>query len=147
VQIIIGSDHAGYSLKEHLKHFFDDLSISYEDYGVYTSDPVDYPEIAVAVSEAVSKSKLLVGILICGTGIGMSIVANKIKGIRAALCMNEEMAALARVHNNANILVLAGRMIDFQTAEKTAQIFLQTSFESGTRHERRVNKIHDLTRR
>ena len=147
MQVIIGSDHAGYDLKEHLKFFLDGLSIQYEDYGTHSSDPADYPEIAIGVSRAVSESKFPFGILVCGSGIGMSIAANKITGIRAALCMNEEMSRFARSHNNANVLVLAGRLLDIPTAEQITQIFLQTAFESGTRHERRINQIHNLTHR
>ena len=146
-QIIIGSDHAGYDQKEHLKSFLGTLNIPVEDLGIHAAEPADYPEIAVDVAKAVAEKKEATGILVCGSGIGMSIVANKISGIRAALCMNEEMARLSRMHNNANVLVLAGRMIQFPVAEAIVRTFLNTTFESGTRHERRVKKIHALTQR
>jgi ribose 5-phosphate isomerase B len=147
MQIIIGSDHAGYDLKEQLILFLEKQGIGFKDFGTHSPEPTDYPEIAAGVAKSVSEAEFSTGILICASGIGMSMVANKISGIRAALCMSEEMAKFARLHNNANVLVLAGRMIDLSTAERIVQTFLQTDFEADGRHQRRVNKIHDLTER
>lgn len=144
--IAIGADHAGYTLKEEVKKFLTDINIAYiEDYGTDSTKSVDYPKIAVPVAKAVANSEADRGILICGTGIGMSIVANKIPGIRAALCCSEETAILSRRHNNANILTMGGRFIEPEIARKIVKAFLSTEFEAGGRHERRVKQIHALT--
>ncbi len=145
--VAIGSDHAGFDLKKRIVSTLKLNNISYKDFGTYSSEPVDYPEIGVEVSNAVSSGKFEYGILICGTGIGMSIVANKIPRIRAALCYSEEIARLSRIHNNANILTMGARFIDHSVAEKIALTFLSTSFQPGNRHERRIQKIHRLTNR
>lgn len=146
IKVAIGSDHAGYALKETIKKFLSELNVEYKDYGTHSTDPVDYPDIAVSVAKRVSHSEFPYGILICGSGIGMSIVANKVPGIRAALCCSEEMAKLSRTHNNANILTLAGRYTSKRTAKKIVKIFIETKFEPGSRHERRIKKIHQLTK-
>ncbi len=143
--VAIGADHAGYNLKEEIKKFLTEFHIAYTDYGTNSTEPVDYPEIAVSVAKAVANSKMDRGILICGTGIGMSIVANKIPGIRAALCYSEEITVLSRRHNNANILTMGGRFTQPQIARKIVKAFLDTEFEAGGRHERRVKLIHNLT--
>lgn len=143
--VAIGADHAGYALKEEIKKFLEQLSVKYKDYGTNSPDSVDYPDIAVRVAEAVSNSEFEQGILICTTGIGMSVVANKIPGIRAALCTSVPIAKLSREHNNANILTIGSRYIEFEEAKKIVKTFLDTKFEAGGRHERRVKKIHDLT--
>ena len=142
--VAIGSDHAGYELKESVKKFLHEKNIEIKDFGTYSSESVDYPEFAVKVAESVHEKKFEVGIVICGSGIGVSISANKIPGIRAALCANDELAKLSRLHNNANILAMGARFITPQNALKTVAVFLSTEFEGG-RHERRVEKIHNLT--
>jgi len=144
--VAIGSDHAGYDLKGKIRDFLDKLNIQYKDYGTNSTEPIDYPDIAVMVGRAVSHSKDGKGILICGTGIGMSIVANKIPGIRAALCTSEELAKMSRRHNNANILTLGGQTTKEALAKKIVRTFLETPPDSGNRHKRRIKKIHDLTR-
>ncbi len=143
--IAIGADHAGYNLKEEIKKFLTELHIAYIGYGTDSTESVDYPKIAVLVARAVANSEADRGILICGTGIGMSIVANKIPGIRAALCSSEEIAILGRRHNNANILTMGGRFTEPEVARKIVKAFLNTEFEAGGRHERRVKQIHELT--
>ncbi len=143
--VAIGADHAGYELKEKIKTLLEDLHIQYKDFGTYSSAPCDYPEIGIEVAKAVSHSECKYGIITCGTGIGMDIVTNKIRGIRAALCTSVEMAEKSRRHNNANILVMGSQQTEWKKAKKIVQIFLKTKFESGGRHERRVNQIHTLT--
>ncbi len=147
LSIAIGSDHAGFELKQTLRSELERQSIPYHDFGTNTSEAVDYPDIAINVGNAVANHESDLGILICGSGIGMSIVANKISGVRAALCMSVDLASMSRRHNNANILVLAARFVETDTAIDIVNEFLNTSFESGGRHERRVNKIHKLTGR
>ncbi|RLG09758.1 ribose 5-phosphate isomerase B [Candidatus Pacearchaeota archaeon] len=140
MKIGIGSDHRGFELKEKLKKYLIEKGFEVKDFGVFSSDSVDYPDIAFPLSEEVSKGKLDYGILMCYTGIGMSISANKVKGIRAALCVDEQRAELSRRHNNANILVLPAGFIDFEKAKKICDIFFKTNFEGG-RHLRRIEKI------
>lgn len=145
MKIVIGSDHAGFELKENIKQFFDKKEIIYTDGGTNSSNSVDYPDIAVKISTLYLDNNYDYGILVCGSGIGMSIVANKIKEIRAALCNTAEMAQLARLHNNANILCLGGRMVKPEEAENIIITFLTTEFSKEERHHRRVEKIHMLT--
>jgi ribose 5-phosphate isomerase B len=142
--IAIASDHAGYELKEKIKSYLESTKLSIEDFGTFNNEAVDYPDYGILAARAVAQSKVDKGILICGSGIGMSIVANKVKGIRAALCFSEEMAEVSRSHNDANILVLAGRITKFAEAVKIVKVWLTTGFEGG-RHFRRINKIHQLT--
>ncbi len=144
MKIAIGADHAGYVLKEAIKEFLGKKEIEYKDFGTFKLDSVDYPEYSYKVSQAVANQETDLGILICGTGIGMSITANKIKGIRAALVYNEETASLSRLHNDANVLCLGGRMLEEEQALKLVDIWLNTSFEGG-RHENRINLISKLT--
>jgi len=141
VKIIIGSDHAGYALKKAVVQFLKDNHVEVEDIGTDSEEPVDYPDYGYRAAERVSDGSYEKGILICGSGIGMSIVANKVPGIRAALCMTPEQAEFSRSHNDANILVLAGRFTDEQTAKESVRRWLNTEFEGG-RHARRVEKIH-----
>ena len=141
MKIIIGSDHAGYKLKKTVVQFLKEKHIEVEDIGTDSEDPVDYPDYGFRVAESVSNGSYKRGILICGSGIGMSIVANKVPGIRAALCMTPEQAELSKRHNDANILVLAGRFTDEQTARESVKRWLNAKFEGG-RHARRVKKIH-----
>jgi ribose 5-phosphate isomerase B len=148
ITVAIGSDHAGFEYKKLLKPVLESHKFKIHDFGTYSSDSADYPTIAIDVAQAIAKGDYDFGILICGTGIGMSIVANKVTGIRAALCMTEEMAQLARNHNNANILTLGSRIIDFETAKKISIRFLKSEFfETEIRHSRRVQQIHSLTKR
>lgn len=144
--IALASDHAGFPLKTKIKTYLEQNGIEVEDFGTYKSDSVDYPDYGVFAARAVAKDKAERGILICGTGIGMSIVANKVRGIRAALCTSVEMAEMSRRHNNANILVMGGRIIDHDLALKIVEVWLSTPFE-GDRHLKRITKIHQMTGR
>lgn len=139
-KIFIGSDHAGFQLKENVKVFLEKKKFKINDLGTFSEESCDYPDFAKKVAEKVAKEKNSFGILICGTGIGMSIAANKIKGIRAALVQDEFTAKKAREHNNANVLCLGARVIDSEKAKKILNIFLNTDFEGG-RHSKRVEKI------
>ncbi|MGB9681538.1 MAG: ribose 5-phosphate isomerase B [bacterium] len=143
MKLAIGSDHAGFRLKEELKSFISSLGIEIKDFGCYSEDSVDYPDIAKEVSFSVVKGESDKGILICGTGIGMSIAANKIKGIRAAVGNELLSARLAREHNNANILTLGARIIGIEVAKESVKIFIETPFLGG-RHQRRVEKIREM---
>jgi ribose 5-phosphate isomerase B len=139
-KIIIGADHAGYTLKEALKPLLAEMGLAITDAGTDSERSVDYPDFGGRVGEAVSTGRFARGILICGSGIGMSIVANRFPGVRAALCRDEETARLSRMHNDANILILASRMTDPQTAQAITRTWLTTAFE-GERHQRRLDKI------
>lgn len=139
-KIAVGSDHAGFKLKERVKSFLFNLSIEVLDLGCFSDESCDYPDYGEAVALAVKESKSKFGILICGTGIGISISANKIAGIRAALCTSPKMAELARQHNDANILALGARIINEKEAEDIIRTFLVTEFAGG-RHLKRLNKI------
>lgn len=138
--IAIGSDHAGYELKEKIKRCLKENNKAYIDFGTNSTDSCDYPDFAKEVSKYVSQNENSKGILVCGSGIGVSIVANKTKNVRAALCYSSECAELSRKHNNANVLCLGARFIDFETAKEIIKSFLNTDFEGG-RHLNRVNKI------
>jgi len=138
--IYIGSDHAGYELKELVKKHFEG-HFEFADQGTFSSESVDYPDFAHAVADRVLKDKDGVGILICGTGNGMAITANKHAGIRAALCWDPAISALAKQHNNANILVLPARFISCEKAIDTINSFFNAEFEGG-RHQRRIDKIN-----
>tara|TARA_B100001093_G_scaffold501262_1_gene552686 strand:- start:1750 stop:2187 length:438 start_codon:yes stop_codon:yes gene_type:complete len=139
-KICIGSDHAGYNLKEFIKDFLIKKNISVIDLGPFDNKSVDYPDFAKKVSNRIKTKKSDSGILVCGSGTGMSISANKIKGIRAAVCYNLRSTRLCRQHNNANIISLGSRLIKRKEALKLILVFLKTKFEGG-RHLRRVNKI------
>ena len=141
--IAIGCDHRGLALKQLIMPFLQKASHSYQDFGCYSTGPVDYPDIAQKVGRAVASGEFKQGILICSTGIGMCIAANKIKGIRAALCHNTFAAQRARQHNDANILCLGGEDIDTKSALEIVKTFLTTDFEGG-RHVQRVTKIRAL---
>lgn len=138
--ITIGSDHAGFLLKETLVKHLKNKGIQVTDMGPFNEDRVDYPDFGHAVANSISKNENTFGILICGSGIGISITANKHKNIRAALCWNDEITKLSRQHNNANILCLPARFITDELAIKCIDVFLSTPFEGG-RHTDRVNKI------
>ena len=139
-KICIASDHAGYRLKEDIKNFLVNRNISIHDLGPMSKNSVDYPDFAKKVSYRVKVKKSDVGILVCGSGTGMAISANKIKGIRAAVCYNAKSTRLSRLHNNANIIALGSRLTNKKIVLKLLSIFLNTKFEGG-RHLRRVNKI------
>ncbi|MGM0944029.1 MAG: ribose 5-phosphate isomerase B [Bacteroidota bacterium] len=139
-KIAIGGDHAGYEYKGKLIQKLKSLGYEVKDFGPYSDASVDYPDFVHPLSTAVEKSEFELGIVICGSGNGVAITANKHQGIRAALCWNEDLAALARQHNNANVLALPARFITYELAEKLAEIFLTTDFEGG-RHANRVDKI------
>jgi len=142
-RIAIGCDHRGFALKELIIAFLQNAGHSYQDFGCYSTEPVDYPDIAQKVGEAVASGNFAQGILICSTGIGVSIAANKIIGIRAALCCDVFAAQRARQHNDANVLCLRGENIDTESALEIVKTFLATDFEGG-RHAQRVNKIRTL---
>ena len=139
-EILIASDHAGYKLK---KILIQELQgeIKFDDLGPFSEDSVDYPDYARKLSKKIDLKKDLLGVLICGAGIGMSMVANRFKNVRAALCMNNKMSMLARQHNNANILVLGSRLISEQEAIKCLLVFLKTNYEGG-RHQARLDKFN-----
>ena len=139
-EILIASDHAGYNLK---KILIQELQgkIKFDDLGPFSEDSVDYPDYARKLSKKIDLKKDLLGVLICGSGIGMSMVANRFKNVRAALCMNNKMSILARQHNNANILVLGSRLISEQEAIKCLLVFLKTNYEGG-RHQARLDKFN-----
>lgn len=140
MKIAIGGDHAGFDYKEKLVKHLQEQGHAVNDFGPGSDASVDYPDHAHPLSEAVAKQEAELGILICGSGNGVCMTANKHTDIRAALCWNSELAALARQHNNANILCLPSRFVDFASAQEMVDTFLQTEFEGG-RHERRVEKI------
>jgi ribose 5-phosphate isomerase B len=142
MKIAIGSDHGGYELKEFLIAYFDQQKISYDDYGTNSLESVDYPDFGKKVAHAVLSKKYDFGIVICGTGIGISIAANKVKGIKAALVYNEETARLAKEHNNANIIALGGRTTKPHDAINIVNTFMQTTFEQ--RHQKRLDKINQM---
>lgn len=141
--IAIGSDHGGFELKEAIKSLLVDRAVIVQDLGTDNGDSVDYPDFAEKVARKVSSGEADKGILVCGTGIGMSIVANKFPGVRAALATDTYMAKMAKQHNNANILVLGGRVIDKNEAREMVEIWMDTEFEGG-RHQVRLEKIKDL---
>ena len=143
MRIALGCDHRGLKLKQAIMKFLAESGHDYEDFGCYSSDPVDYPDIAKQVGEAVVSGGFDQGILICGSGIGMSIAANKIRGVRAALCCNAFSAERARRHNDANILCLGEDTIEQASALDIVEIYLSTTFEGG-RHLRRLEKIRNL---
>lgn len=141
--IAIGSDHGGYELKEKLKKYLEEKNIEYKDFGCYSEERVEYPVYAEAVAKAVQNKECEKGILVCGTGFGVSIVANKFKGIRCASCWNEEVAKLLKEHNNANIIALPGRFINESQAVKILRAWLAAEFLGG-RHSDRLQMISDI---
>lgn len=141
--IAIGCDHGGYEIKNAVIEYLKDKGVAYHDYGCYSTESVDYPVYAYQVAQAVSSGEAQLGILCCGTGIGISMAANKVKGIRAAVCSDAFCAEMTRRHNNANILCMGGRVIDADKAVQLADIFLNTEFEGG-RHDKRVQMITDI---
>ena len=141
MQIAIGADHGGYEYKEQIIKFLKANGYSIKDFGTYSNASCDYPEFAKTVAQAVASGECEKGILICGTGIGMSIVANKQKGIRAALCSDLFSAKATREHNNSNILCMGERVIDIDLALKITEVWLNTPFSNEERHLRRIGMI------
>ena len=140
--IAIGSDHRGYRVRQQVMKYLKENGYQYKDFGAVDEQPVDYPDIARIVGEEISKGAAEKGILICGTGIGVCIAANKVKGIRAAMCYDTFCALRSRQHNNANVLCLPGDVINIPI-EEIVKTFLETGFEGG-RHQRRVEKIAEM---
>ncbi len=143
MEISIGCDHAGFDLKEKVKRLLEETSHEVSDEGAFSEESVDYPDFAARVARAVSEGTVEKGILICGTGIGMSIVANKFEGVRAALCHNLETAQMSRLHNDSNVLALGSRVLEPEVALNIVREWLQTDFDGG-RHQRRLDKIKGL---
>jgi ribose 5-phosphate isomerase B len=143
MHVAIGADHAGFQLKDALKRILNEMSVTYQDFGTSSAMSVDYPDFAQAVAKGVASGQFDRGILICGSGIGMAIAANKVTGIRAAPVVDTETARLSREHNDLNILTLGARFVPESRARDIVRIFLQTPFEAG-RHAKRVGKIHQL---
>ena len=141
--IALGCDHGGFELKKEVIAYLEKNNIAYKDYGCYDEKSVDYPEYGKKVARAVADGECEKGILICGTGIGISIAANKVKGIRAALCTDCFMAEATRLHNDANILAMGGRVVGPGLAIKIVDTFLNTPFSGDERHIRRINQIED----
>ena len=141
--IAIGSDHGGFELKEHIKKHLEERKLEYKDFGCYDENSVDYPDIAEKVCNAINSGDADKGILVCGTGIGISIAANKIDGIRAAHCHDVYSAEMTKRHNNANVICMGGRVIGRELAFKIIDAWLDAEFEGG-RHQKRIDKIHAL---
>ena len=146
--IAIGSDHGGFKLKQHLKQFLKKINREAFDFGCASEESCDYPDLGLPLAKAVASGKYEFGVLVCGTGIGMCMVANKVKGIRAAVVHDEFTARMAKEHNNANIICLGGRVLDEKAAEKIVKVFLESEFDGsrpeGARHKNRVDKINRL---
>ena len=140
MKIVIGSDHAGFELKENLRNFLVSEGHEVVDHGTYSLDSVDYPDFAHKVASEVNNGTVEKGILVCGSGQGVCMTANKYEGVRAALAWSAEIAGLSREHNNANVVCLPARFIEVSEAQNVVKTFISTDFEGG-RHERRVNKI------
>ena len=143
MKIALAADHAGYEEKEKIKKTLDEIGVEYTDMGTNSPDSVDYPDFARKVAEAVAAGEYEQGLLVCGSGTGMAISANKVRGVRAAVAWNEEIARLARRHNNANVLSLAARYTSDEENEKIVKAWFSSNFEGG-RHERRVEKIEQI---
>lgn len=142
--ISIGSDHRGFELKERIKEYLIKKNHKALDFGTDSNASVDYPDFSKKVGESVAKGESKFGIVICGSGIGVSIAANKVKGVRAVNATNSDMAEMSRKHNNANVICFGADFIDFDTAVKYFEIFVNTDFEGGERHNRRIEKINNI---
>ena len=143
MKIGIGSDHGGFALKEELRAFMEEKNIEVVDFGTYNTESVDYPDYGEAVAKAVIKGEVERGVVICGTGIGISISANKVKGIRCALCGDVYSAKMSREHNNANMIALGGRVVGVDLAKEILGAYINSNFEAG-RHKIRVDKISEI---
>jgi len=146
VRIAIGADHAGFLLKEHLKQTLERLGHTVDDHGTISEEPVDYPPICVGVAREVAQARADRGIVIGGSGQGEQIAANKVQGVRAALCNDLYTARLSRQHNDANVLSMGGRIVAFDLADQITTLWLETPFEGG-RHQRRIDQITEVDRR
>lgn len=144
MKLVIGADHGGYDLKENLKQFLNKRGCSVHDVGTFSREPVDYPDLAVLVAQAVARKEFNLGILICTTGVGVSIAANKVRGVRAALCHDCFQAEMSRQHNHANVLCLGGKVIGVKLAEKIVETWLAAEESTEERHLRRLTKIDTL---
>ena len=144
MKIVLGSDHAGMELKNSILKYLESLGYEAIDCGTYSLDSCDYPDYAKKVASMVAKKEANYGVLVCYTGIGMSITANKFKGIRAALVSNSDAARLTREHNDANIICLSSKDLNIEQAKSFVDIFLNTPFSNGERHLRRINKIKEI---
>lgn len=140
MRVAIGADHAGFSMKEALKQVLDRQGVSYQDFGTDSDARVDYPDIAAAVARAVAAGAFEYAVLVCGTGTGMAMSANKVHGVRAAMANTVELARLSRAHNDANVLALGGRILTLEAAAEILTTFLDTPFDGG-RHQARIDKI------
>lgn len=141
--ILIASDHAGFKLKEKLRSYLEKEGFKVKDLGTYSDEPCDYPGFAYALAKDISSGRYYRGVLVCKTGIGNSIVANRLPGVRAALCYNVKAARLSRQHNNSNVLVLGSSFVNEKLAKRILAIWLKTEFLAG-RHKRRLNKIKEI---
>jgi ribose 5-phosphate isomerase B len=146
MRIALGADHAGFPLKEKVRTYLVSKGYEVEDQGPFSRDPVDYPDLAEKVAARVAAQEVKFGVLVCGTGLGMAMSANKLPGVRAATCNDTLSAHFARAHNDANVLAMGGRLTDEATARKILDIWLATPFEGG-RHERRVLKIATINQK
>jgi ribose 5-phosphate isomerase B len=141
--IAIGCDHAGFQYKEEIKSYLEDKSLQVKDYGTYSEESVDYPDFGIAVGRAIADGECDKGLLICGTGVGISISANKVRGIRAVVCSEPFSAKLSRQHNDSNVLAMGSRVVGIELAKMIIDTWLETEFEGG-RHKRRVDKINEF---
>lgn len=146
MKIAIGCDHGGITLKDSIVNYLEERGVQIEDFGTFGTESVDYPDYAYKVARSVADGRVDKGILMCGTGIGISIAANKVNGIRCALCHNTETARLTALHNDSNILAMGGRVIDSDTAVDIVKTWLDTPFEGG-RHINRINKISEIEKK
>jgi ribose 5-phosphate isomerase B len=142
--IAIGTDHRGYKMKEELKRFLSFENIGCKDFGTYSEDSVDYPDFAKSVAESIQKNESEYGVLICGSGMGICIPANKYKGIRAVNVLTENMAEMSRRHNDANVICFGADFVDLETAKICLKKFLSTPFDTNERHLRRVKKVNSI---
>lgn len=143
MRIAIASDHGGYELKKEIMRLLEQKKVDYQDFGTYSTDSVDYPDISIPCAQAVAEGQFARGIIICGTGIGVCIAANKVKGVRAALCHDIYSAGMSRKHNNANVLTMGGRVIGPGLAAAIVEEWLECGFDGG-RHAQRIKKIADF---
>ncbi|MGC8596016.1 MAG: ribose 5-phosphate isomerase B [Candidatus Kryptoniota bacterium] len=142
--IALASDHAGFEYKERIKKILDELHMEYRDYGAFDSQSSDYPDYVYPAALAISRGECDRGIMVCGSGIGVDMVANKVKNVRSALCTSVEMAELSRRHNDANVLSIGERLTNWEVVKEMVVVWLNTNFEGG-RHQRRIEKMHSLT--
>ena len=140
MKIALGADHAAYEFKNSVKAYLESLGHEVEDFGTFSSESVDYADYGIAVGEAVASGRCERGVVCCGSGIGISIACNKVRGIRCALCLDAQMAELSRRHNDANVLAMGARLISFEKGREILDVWLSTPFEAG-RHQRRIDKI------